>query len=329
LLPFCKVEVALPQAPPHLSGGVDNVHQLQNPAAPRLNMKSKTSLLVAVLSLVIMLRSAFGISLYFEDQLHDPSTIKEHNGVYWTFGTGKGVPSRWSTNLLTWQIGDTVFPIGTWPAWINEINPSFDGTFWAPDVIYFSGKYWVYYTAPGVNGGSSAIGVASSPSLNNPVWTDHGMVVSDNTEPLSSGGEKIGCIDAGLFIDANGGIWMAYGTHYGGIHLRPIDPNTGKRLNENRWGIVGNNGKWNEYEAASGIYINGYYYMFATLGACCDGNNSSYYIVMGRSTSPTGPYLDKIGRDMWNYGGTPVLKTDGNQLAPGHYGYLNKNVSLL
>ncbi|WP_341937618.1 family 43 glycosylhydrolase [Marinimicrobium sp. C2-29] len=269
--------------------------------------------------------SVHAINLYHEDQMHDPSSIEEDNGVYWTFGTGEGIAAKRSTDLVSWEIAEPVFPGGNWPAWIDEQSPNFDGTFWAPDLIQFEGQYWLYYTVPcGTTGcNTTAIGVASTPSLNDPNWTDHGMVVSDDTEPLTDAGEKIGSIDAGLLKDANGGIWMAYGTHFGGIHLRPIDPATGKRLNEDRWGIIGNNGEWNEFEAAAVEYINGYYYAFATLGACCDGKDSSYHIVMGRSTNPTGPYLDKNGRDMWDYGGTPVLVTEGNKLAPGHYGYFN------
>ncbi|WP_341937617.1 RICIN domain-containing protein [Marinimicrobium sp. C2-29] len=258
--------------------------------------------------------------------MHDPSSIEEDNGVYWTFGTGEGIAAKWSTDLISWQIAEPVFPNGNWPEWIDEQTPGFDGTFWAPDLIQFEGQYWLYYTVPcGSNCNTTAIGVASTPSLNDPDWTDHGLVVSDDTEPRTAAGEIIGSIDAGLFKDANGDIWMAYGTHFGGIHLRQIDPTTGKRLNEDRWGIIGNNGRWNEFEAAAIEYINGYYYAFATLGACCAGKDSSYHIVMGRSTSPTGPYLDKNGKDMWSYGGTPVLVTEGNKLAPGHYGYFDNN----
>ncbi|CAE7832307.1 abn-ts [Symbiodinium sp. CCMP2592] len=41
-----------------------------------------------------------------------------------------------------------------------------------------------------------------------------------------------------------------------------------------------------------------YYYLFWTWGACCNGLASTYETVMGRSTSPFGPYVDKNGMDM-------------------------------
>jgi|GEM_PF-1443913 len=291
-------------------------------------LKQYTVAVLSAVSGLLFCANALAVNLHHEDQMHDPSTIVEEDGVFWTFGTGEGIAAKRSTDLISWEIADPVFPDDNWPEWIDEQTPSFDGTFWAPDVIQFEdGQYWLYYTVPcGVSGcTTTAIGVASSPSLNDPDWTDHGMVVSDDTEPLTDAGELIGTIDPSIFFDEHGGLWMAYGTHFGGIHIRPIDPDTGKRLNEDRWGIIGNNGEWNEYEAVAIHYINGYYYAYATLGDCCDGRDSNYHIVMGRSTSPTGPYLDKNGRDMWDYGGTPVLVSEGNRLAPGHYGYLDND----
>ena len=38
----------------------------------------------------------------------------------------------------------------------------------------------------------------------------------------------------------------------------------------------------------------GYYYLFSSWGACCDGAYD-YNIRVGRSTSVTGPYVDKAG----------------------------------
>ncbi|MCA1619986.1 MAG: RICIN domain-containing protein [Acidobacteria bacterium] len=291
-------------------------------------MKAK----VACALLTLLVAWAFppcvaAIDLYFEKAIHDPSTIQKDNGRHWTFGTGDGVVSRYSDDLLSWQIGDPVFPAGTWPAWINDYVSNFDGSFWAPDVIYMNGKYYLYYSCYGsINGGTgfeSAIGVAVTTSLNSPSWTDLGVVVSSKTEPKTPQGEPINTIDAGLFRDAGGNVWMAYGSHYGGIFVLQIDPSTGKRLNSTRYPVVGNGGAWNEYEGAQVTYVNSYYYMFVNLGECCAGDDSTYYIVVGRSTSPTGPYVDQTGKNLWNYGGTTLLASEGKYIGPGHYGYYN------
>jgi arabinan endo-1,5-alpha-L-arabinosidase len=272
--------------------------------------------------------NASSVALHLENDIHDPSTIVLENSTYWTFGTGDGIASRYSDGLLGWQHGAPVFELGTWPNWIDESVPGFEGHFWAPDIIEMNNKYYLYYSAyhsPNRTSFNSAIGVAVTDSLANPNWQDLGMVVSSKTEPLTPQGEPTNTIDAGLFRDASNNVWMAYGSHYGGVFITQIDPSTGKRMNSSRYPVVGDNGAWNEYEAAQVTYINGHYYMFVNLGECCAGDDSTYYIVVGRSDSPTGPYLDKNGVDLYNYGGSTLLATEGDYIGPGHYGYYNNN----
>ena len=268
------------------------------------------------------------IALNGTTDIHDPSTIVKDGDTYWTFGTGAGasnfpINALYSTDLINWSRGPSPVPRNTYPSWINNKVPGFDGNFWAPDLIEMNGRYYLYYSAFSASTGmKSAIGVMVTDSLNNPNWQDLGMVVSTVDEPYS-GGQPVNAIDAGLFRDANNNVWMVYGSHYAGIYMRQINPATGHLLNGNRYPVVGNNGAWHEFEAAQVQYLNGYYYMFVNLGECCAGNSSDYYIVMGRSTSPTGPYLDQGGVDMWNYGGSTVLTTDGIYIGPGHFGYYN------
>jgi arabinan endo-1,5-alpha-L-arabinosidase len=294
-------------------------------------LNAKRIFVAVILALIIGSAGStvFGIDLYFENDVHDPATITKDGDIYWTFCTGGGIQVRYSLDLLSWQhADDPVFPYGTWPSWVDTYVPGFAGNFWAPDVIYMNNKYYLYYSCfydPGT-GFKSAIGVCVSDSLNNPDWLDLGMVVSSTTEPLTSHGEPINCIDPGLFKDASGNVWMTFGSYYGGIFIIPIDPTTGKRIGSTRYGVAGNSGWWSGYEGSQATYINGYYYLFANLGSCCLGDDSTYYIVVGRSTSPTGPYLNKSGGDLWsNHLGSTVLSTSGKYIGPGHYGYYNNN----
>jgi arabinan endo-1,5-alpha-L-arabinosidase len=65
--------------------------------------------------------------------------------------------------------------------------------------------------------------------------------------------------------------------------------------------------------------------LFFQRGLCCQGVNSGYYTVMGRSTSVTGPYLDKNGVSVLTGGSSAgsifLPNRDGRYIGPGHVGY--------
>jgi arabinan endo-1,5-alpha-L-arabinosidase len=73
-------------------------------------------------------------------------------------------------------------------------------------------------------------------------------------------------------------------------------------------------------EATDLIYRDGWYYLLGTHGTCCDGPNSTYNIVVGRSRKVTGPYVDNMGRKMLEGGGKMVIAAGNRQTGPGHCG---------
>ncbi|TYZ07448.1 family 43 glycosylhydrolase [Hymenobacter lutimineralis] len=254
---------------------------------------------------------------------HDPSTLVKDGNKYWMFTTGAGIYAAYSTDLFRWQSAPkTVFPIGTWPTWINQAVPGFDGTFWAPDVLYMNGKYYLYYSCSTFGSPRSAIGVATSPTLdqNSPYykWTDLGMVVSSATQT------DINAIDPALLKDSNGRVYMTYGSFSGGIGVVELDAATG--LRKAGAPIVhvagGNRASW---EAPYLFKEGNYYYLVVNRGACCQGVNSTYFLVMGRSTNINGPYVDKSNVDLRSNGGTRLLATSGKYVGPGHFGLLREN----
>lgn len=277
-----------------------------------------------------------------QDGIHDPSTILKDGDRYWTFGTGIGADNKpinalYSYDLINWTGGPSPIPANTYPSWINTKLPVFDGNFWAPDLIKMNGKYYLYYSAFSSDVLNSAIGVMVSDSLNNPNWQDLGMVVSTQDEPRSSQNQPVNAIDAGVYRDANGRVWMTYGSHYAGVFIREINPTTGLLMNDTRYNAAGNNGGWNEYEAAQVHYQNGFYYLFVNLGDCCVQLESDYIMYVGRSQSPTGPFITQSGHDLWqgdvisqqqvDAGVTTgsVLSTQPGFVGPGHFGYLNNH----
>jgi arabinan endo-1,5-alpha-L-arabinosidase len=235
--------------------------------------------------------------------IHDPSTITESDGKYFTFGTGGG--GLISEDGWTWNSG--------------AVRP---GGGAAPDVLKIGDRYLIAY---GATGGGLAGGHAGKiltmwnksldPKSPDFKYTEAIVVAS------SDGIEDNDAIDPSLLLDhKNGKLWLTYGTYFGYIRLVELDPKTGKRINGNQAVNIAI-----DCEATDLIYRDGWYYLLGTHGTCCDGPNSTYNIVVGRSKKVTGPYLDNIGRDMLKGGGRMVLAAGDRLIGPGHFGRMVVN----
>lgn len=248
--------------------------------------------------------------------VHDPSTIARCGGEYWLFATGYGIASRHSKDRLHWEAGPRVFAQP--PAWAARAVPGSRSYFWAPDVIQTGGRYLLYYSVSQWGKNTSAIGLATNPTLD-PAdakfrWTDEGPVVE------SVATNDFNAIDPNVFADADGRLWLAFGSFWSGIKLIELHPKTGKRLAPDS--PMSSLAMHNSIEAAALHRRGGDYYLFVNWGACCRGTNSTYEIRVGRSRSVTGPYLDRAGVDLAKGGGTPFLETRGRFIGPGHAGLL-------
>jgi hypothetical protein len=254
--------------------------------------------------------------------IHDPSTVIRCNGRYYVFSTGQGIASKSSADKEFWVTGPSVF--SSPPAWTTGAVPGFTGNFWAPDVIYFNGLYHLYYSCSTFGSQVSAIGLATNPTLDptDPgyLWTDQGAVVQSTT------GSAYNCIDPSVAFDASGNLWMSFGSFWNGIYMVRLDATTGLLHSTPTltW-LAFNNASGDPIEASCLFYRAGYYYLFVDWGSCCSGIDSTYNIRVGRSSSITGPYLDRSGVDMRSGGGTLFLKTTGKYIGPGHAGILNED----
>jgi arabinan endo-1,5-alpha-L-arabinosidase len=254
-----------------------------------------------------------------EARVHDPSTIVKCGGEYWLFATGPGVNSWRSKDLIRWERGPRVF--ATPPTWITNIVSDHRGYFWAPDAIYHQGQYWVYYSVSKFGVNTSAIAVASNPTLDpdDPkyLWTDHGIVVE------SRKGDNFNAIDPALTRTSDGGLWLSFGSFWSGIKLLQLDPATGKRVAANS---PMHSLAHSQAIEAPFIYRHGtFYYLFVNWGICCRGTNSTYNIRVGRSRDIRGPYLDKDGKDLAQEGGSLFLDTDDAFIGPGHAGIFEED----
>jgi arabinan endo-1,5-alpha-L-arabinosidase len=252
--------------------------------------------------------------------VHDPSTIIKCGNEFWVFYTGRGVPSFHSSDLVKWEAGPRVFSNA--PAWTDEAVPRHRGAyFWAPDIFHVGDRYLLYYAVSTFGKQVSAIGLATNPTLDpqDPKfqWTDCGLVVqSTETNDFNT-------IDPAITQDADGDLWMAFGSFWSGIKLIQLDPNTGKRIapDSPMYSLA-----HNDTIEASYIYRHDdYYYLFVNWGLCCRGAKSTYEIRVGRSKKITGPYVDTDGVDLMNEGGNKFLATSGPFIGPGHAGIIVEN----
>jgi arabinan endo-1,5-alpha-L-arabinosidase len=275
-----------------------------------------------VLFILVILGFGFNAcALHGTYGIHDPSSIIKCGDTYWIFGTGNGIYSMYSRDLVKWTAGTTPFVPGTYPSWVLSYVPNFGGHYWAPECFYMNGKYYLYYSCSSWGSRNSCIGLLTNKTLDpaspDYSWKDEGMII------YSTESNNYNCIDPAVFRDDKGKIWMTFGSHWDGIKLVELDSIWGDRLNETIYSLASKG----DYKAEASYVINHgeYYYLFVNHGQCCEGVESTYYITMGRSTSPTGPYLDKSGKDLYNGGGTTVLSTTGSFIGPGCLGYFKEN----
>jgi hypothetical protein len=254
--------------------------------------------------------------------VHDPARMIKDGGFYYTFGDGQGINVMFTSDLRNWNYANPVFP-GSPPAWTTNAVPGFTGYYWAPDIVYQNGQYYLYYAASIWGTITSAIGLVTSPSLTAPVWTDHGPIIQYES------GVSYNCIDPSILQDTNGAMWMSFGSYSDGIFVTQLNPATGKLnypgLAPTKIADSSTNFFSNGTEASFLYQTNGYYYLFLNWGGCCSGISSTYNIRVGRSPSVTGPYLYQDGSAMLGGAGTIFLESSGRFIGPGQAGILNDN----
>src|SRR5215218_570708 len=165
------------------------------------------------------------------DAFPDPAIIKGKDGYWYAYATTDPVrqsfgdnsfhylPMARSKDMVHWEDVGDVFTNSNRPQW----HPSQDTYYWAPDVRYLDGKYFLYYSVAHFGSDSLfTIGVATAPTPTGP-WTDSGgSVIQGETCPPTTN------IDPAEFTDRDGTRYLYWGS-YGAICAAKLTPD-GKRL---------------------------------------------------------------------------------------------------
>lgn len=232
----------------------------------------------------------------------DPTVIKAADGYFYVYATEstRNVPIMKSKDLVEWTYCNTAFT--------NKTRPRFEpkAGIWAPDINYINGKYVLYY-AMSVWGGEQTcgIGVATADSPQGP-FTDHGKMFRSNEIGVQNS------IDPSL-LQYEGRNYLVWGS-FRGIYVIEL---TADGLSI----MPGAKKKRIAGTAFEAVYIHkhgDYYYMFASIGSCCQGVKSTYKVVVGRSKKVWGPYKDKTGKPMLKNGYSLVIGANDHFVGNGH-----------
>lgn len=247
----------------------------------------RKTLLAAVLAGSTLAAHADHWTLSGDVGVHDPAILKE-GATWWTFSTGEGIQVLYSGDGKAWSRGIKV--LGARPAWWSTYVPAHSGLdVWAPDVVTYNGKVWLYYSISTFGSNTSAIGLLSATSVAKGDWSDKGKVISSK-----SGTNDYNAIDPNLTFDADGQPWLVFGSWFSGIKIVKIDKGTMKPTGS----ITTLAKRSSGIEGPAIVQREGYYYLFVSIDKCCAGTSSTYKVAYGRATSITGPYYDKNGKKM-------------------------------
>lgn len=253
--------------------------------------------------------------------VHDPALVTDGPGGKWyVFASGKPDKGGGTIDVRssadhgrTWTYAGTIWD--TMPTWLRETVPGANNM-WAPAVHEHGGTYYLYYAVSTIGHNDSVIGLATNTTLDpaDPAykWVDQGKVV--RSLPASD----FNAIDPDVVQDAAGTPWLVFGSYWSGVQMVQLQWPSGKRsADPTRTHLLDRKIPLNAVEGPSMISHGGWYYLFSSWDRCCVGLKSTYRIVVGRSKSITGPYLDRDGKALTDGGGTTVLASMSNQIGPG------------
>ena len=232
----------------------------------------------------------------------DPTVIRAKDGTFYAYSTMQrgNVPVYKSQDMVNWEFIGGAFRRGEVPKFVPKAN------IWAPDINLIEGKYVLYFSMSTWGGEWEAgIGRAVADSPEGP-FTDAKLLFNSKQIGVQNS------IDPVVYQE-DGRKYLIWGS-FRGIYLTELTDDGLELIDsKNLLKIAGT-----AYEGTYIIKRKGYYYLFASIGSCCNGVKSTYQTVVGRSKSLFGPYVDKQGRKMLDNHHEILLSGDDKVKGPGH-----------
>lgn len=241
--------------------------------------------------------------------LPDPTIWKVGNEFRIT-GTGLGTAFS-SKNMVSWPLAPSL------PLDATELAlcKAYGSQLWAPDVTVVGGKYMMYVTCYNSATNSSIVALQSEDGRS---FRFAGLITS-----YSTNGNIKDTIDPEVVADPQTGkLWLFFGST-GRIHRVELNA-SGTALAQGATftpvaglDISQNPSRSKVYEGAYLHWHDGYWYLFASAGLY---SNYTYKIVVGRSASLTGTFVDRNGAPMLEGNATVVMSSASGDVlyGPGH-----------
>lgn len=234
--------------------------------------------------------------------LPDP-TVMRVGKVFYLYSTEdiRNVPIYMSNDLVKWRFVGTCFTENTRPKMVPG------GGIWAPDINKIGDQFVLYYSKSKWGGEwECGIGVATARSPRGP-FTDRGkLFISSEIDVQNS-------IDPFYFEEDDGRKYLFWGSFRGIYGIELSDDGLSVKPGAEKVRIAGT------YTEATMIHKhNGYYYLIGSAGSCCEGLNSTYRLVVARSTNLFGPYVDKAGQKALENHFVQLLNKSTRVVGPGH-----------
>lgn len=243
----------------------------------------------------------------FDQNTPDPSVVQAPDGAFYAYGTGG--TCRKSYDLVNWE--DMGIALKR-PTWNDSIRTDKEGkvhpmrfSLWALDVSRVGKKYLVHYaSAYWGNETRTGLGVAEGTSPTE--FTDCGKMFCSTEIGVQNS------IDP-CYVKDKGKKYLIWGS-FRRLYMGRLTKD-GKRIkNPSHLTQVAGTA----FEGAMVYKRKGYYYLFASVGTCCEGAKSTYHTVVGRSKKLAGPYVDRQGGRMLDNHYETVIKGNDRWKGPGH-----------
>ncbi|MEX2535854.1 MAG: family 43 glycosylhydrolase [Trueperaceae bacterium] len=235
----------------------------------------------------------------------DPSVLRAQDGDFYLVATQDSWDGRMehflpifrSADLVNWEFVQDAFSLP--PSWKEG-----GGFLWAPDLSFFEGSYYLYYSYSQWGDPNPCIGLATADHPLGP-WEDLGRPVFCS-------------LDIGVDNSIDPFVWYESGVRtliwgsFNGIYAVELDDGGTTAIGSPL--LLADT----RFEAPYVLERNDFYYLLLSSGSCCDGAASTYINWVGRSDNLLGPYLDAMGRDLRYGGGEVVLFRNDEWVGPGH-----------